>query len=189
MALASTSQIVRPIPDYVKTFLGKPSDWSSAATSYYRIASPWLPIVSRRKVFDQLLNPLLSLRIDAVFLLLYMKLVTTSQQGQTLEMGEYYAAVRFRTDIHCTGIISLEVLQGCILLSVYEQAHAVYPAAFISLGICVQHATALGMSWLPLPADPDNTSLQNMEEQRRTWWAIFMLERYESQLKPCSHWS
>jgi hypothetical protein len=53
-----------------------------------------------------------------------------------------------------------------------------YPAAHISIGVCVSYARALDIDW------PNSNNLNSgmqtwaeAEEQRRTWWAIFVLER------------
>ncbi|KAL7909366.1 hypothetical protein GGI35DRAFT_379758 [Trichoderma velutinum] len=162
-----------PIPSYLRPLLSNRSALRQTAISYYRFASRWLPIISRRKIFDQLLNPLLPLRADAVFLLLCMKVIITQPQLEPLSWpSEYYAAVRYRTELELAGLASLEILQGCILLGAYEQGNAIYPAAHTSIGICLKHATALGMGWTYSTA-----SNIDAEERNRGWWAIFLLER------------
>ena len=162
-----------PIPSHVRPFLSNRDTMRQITTSYYRLANRWLPIISKRKIFDQLLNPLLPLRADAVFLLLCMKTTITQPLLEPCSWpSEYHAAVRYRTDLELAGLASLEILQGCILLAVYEQGNAIYPAAHTSIGICLQHASALGMGWTYSIA-----SHIDAEERNRSWWAIFLLER------------
>lgn len=43
------------------------------------------------------------------------------------------------------GIISLRVLQATLLLSLYEAGHAVFPAAFLSIGHCARIGHAIGI--------------------------------------------
>lgn len=162
-----------PIPGYLRPLLSNISALRQTAISYYRLASRWLPIISRRKIFNQLLNPLLPLRADAVFLLLCMKLIITQPHLEPFSWpSEYYAAVRYRMELELAGLASLEILQGCILLGAYEQGNAIYPAAHTSIGICLKHASALGMGWTY--STPSNI---DAEERNRGWWAIFLLER------------
>lgn len=162
-----------PIPSHVRPFLSNRDTLRQIATSYYRLANRWLPIISKRKIFDQLLNPLLPLRADAVFLLLCMKTTITQPLLEPHSWSsEYHAAVRYRADLEHAGLASLEILQGCILLATYEQGNAIYPSAHTSIGICLQHASALGMHWSYSIA-----SHIDAEERNRSWWAIFLLER------------
>ncbi|KAH8897591.1 hypothetical protein GQ53DRAFT_448985 [Thozetella sp. PMI_491] len=162
-----------PIPSHLGPFLSNRDALRQIAISYYRLANRWLPIISKKKIFDQLLNPLLPLRADAVFLLLCMKTALTQPLSEPHSWpSEYHAAVRYRTDLELAGLASLEILQGCILLAAYEQGNAIYPAAHTSIGICLQHASALRMGWTYSIA-----SHIDAEERNRSWWAIFLLER------------
>ena len=149
------------------------------AARYYQRAHPWLPFISKRKVLDQLLNPLIPPRKDTAFLLIAMKLISQAPENKNAWASEYHTAVRFRTDPQLMGTVSLEILQANILLAAYENGHAIYPGAYISIGICLQYAKTLGMSWSCSAEGSSDQQLYNdMEERKRTWWAIFLLERY-----------
>ncbi|GKZ52024.1 hypothetical protein AbraIFM66951_009722, partial [Aspergillus brasiliensis] len=91
---------------------------------------------------------------------------------------EYHDARQLFADLQIAGMLSLETLQGCILLAVYELGHAMYPAANISIGACVSYALALDIdSANSNHTNSDGLTWAESEEQRRTWWAIFVLER------------
>lgn len=78
-----------------------------------------------------------------------------------------------------SGILSMETLQGCILLMVYEIGHAMYPAVQVSLGVCLKYSLSLGLGWTGSVNSPvSDISWVEAEERRRTRWAVFMLERF-----------
>ncbi|OQV03459.1 Fungal specific transcription factor domain-containing protein [Cladophialophora immunda] len=85
------------------------------------------------------------------------------------------------------GHLSLPLLQGMILISIYELGHAIYPAAYMSIGNCVRLGLALELE-KQCQSDLDLTSydLEEQEERRRTWWAIFTLDRVHIQSRPTS---
>lgn len=43
------------------------------------------------------------------------------------------------------GIFSMRVLQATLLLSLYEAGHAIFPAAFLSIGHCARIGHAIGI--------------------------------------------
>jgi hypothetical protein len=178
MALADQLEL-QPVPALVHTLLGDRNALQEIASYYFRAASPWLPIISKRRVFDQLLNPLLSpIRADAYFLLLCMLVITQPPPVACAWSDEYYAAIQFRAELELTGALSLNILQGCILLAAYEQGNAIYPAAHLSIGNCLKRATALGLGWTYSWPDSVIAAEQfRAEERRRVWWAIYLLER------------
>ncbi|KAL7892178.1 hypothetical protein HDV64DRAFT_188621 [Trichoderma sp. TUCIM 5745] len=167
-----------PIPTYVQAMLGDRPALQQIVAGYYRLAAPWLPFISKRRVVDQLLNPLVPFVADAAFLLLCMKLVT-QPPGEDDQWSECYAAASsFRIALQLQGVLSLNLLQGCVLLSVYEYGNATYPDAHISIGICLKHASALGLGWVYSRPNSEHASVRmEVEEKNRTWWSIFLLER------------
>lgn len=123
---------------------------------------------------------------DLGFLLLAMKLMTwrpPSPEGDapvvdpTARTATYRAAKQFGFELETAGVISLRVLQGMILVSLYEIGHAIYPAAFMSVAASVRYAHGLGiqpggMQRLKLPL-----SWVEEEERKRVWWSAFLLDR------------
>ncbi|KAJ6103019.1 transcriptional regulator family: Fungal Specific TF [Penicillium sp. IBT 16267x] len=144
----------------------------TAGLSYNKIQTTGVPLQAAPVEGD------LSLRADVSFLCLCMELCARSPGDGNAWTPEYHTARQLFSDLQTAGLLSLETLQGAILLTVYELGHAMYPAAHISIGVCVSYARALDIDW---PNSNNITSgLQTWaeaEEQRRTWWAIFVLER------------
>lgn len=88
------------------------------------------------------------------------------------------SVIRYLNDPQLNTYCTLELLQGHLLLALYEFGHAIYPSAFTRIGICTRHATLLGLGFDH--ADDDSTnqySWSDAEERRRTWWAIYLMER------------
>lgn len=188
--LPPTLRVPSLIPSYVRPFVGGNAGFKEVATRYYQLVHPWLPVISKRKIYDHLLNPLLPLRVDAVFLCLCMKLFIQPPENENPWTPEYCAATRFFSEIQVAGVLSMETLQGCVLLAVYEIGHAMYPAAQVSLGTSLKCAFALGIGWTASTKETfAAASWMEAEERRRTWWAIFMLERFvNSNHSSVCHW-
>lgn len=86
-----------------------------------------------------------------------------------------------------SGNLSLRILQAGILIALYETGHAIYPAAYLSVGACVRYGIALGIDKLVLEPDGAHDGLRiytqtEVEEQRRVWWALLLLDRSVCQL-------
>jgi hypothetical protein len=78
------------------------------------------------------------------------------------------------------GTINIRLIQTIALVALYELGHRIYPAAYLTIGQAVRLATMVGLhsqkDAKQLFIEPETWTL--CEEQRRTWWAIVMLDRY-----------
>jgi hypothetical protein len=114
-----------------------------------------------------------------MLLVLCIKLCIMDTEHPPKELPLYAVARSLCSAAETGGFVSLRLLQSLVLLAVYELSHAIYPAAFLTLG----RAARLGM----LMGFHDRKAAQQLfkpaetwtlrEEQRRTWWAIFILDR------------
>jgi len=138
-------------------------------------------MISKKRFYHNLLNPLAQPRADVSLLLLCMRLITWSPSEnpnvKEPQTSGYFMAKRFLLEIETAGILTLQALQGCILLTIYEIGHAIYPAAYISIGICVRLATALGIHGKVMPHVSDISAWVEQEERRRVWWSVVILDR------------
>ncbi|KAK4190477.1 hypothetical protein QBC35DRAFT_489655 [Podospora australis] len=103
----------------------------------------------------------------------------------TLGMGPgpnfplYAAAKRFMSLLENGGSVSLQLLQGMVLVALYEIGHGVYPAAWMTVAACARYAEVLG-----LPSFRGSSRMlgtcatwTEKEERTRVWWAIYVLDR------------
>ena len=61
-----------------------------------------------------------------------------------------------------------------MLLCLYELRHAIYPSAFISISACTHYTRINGGKAL---STTKVLTLVEVEERRRIWWAIVILDR------------
>lgn len=146
-----------------------------------------MPIICRKRFFGSVLNPLSRPRHELILLALCMKLSCTplphdSDAGQT---DLYKTAKRFYSQIEATGIMSIHILQAALLIATYEAGHAIYPAAYFTVGACARYGTALGVDRLLVELIGDcelRHSWIEIEEMRRVWWGVLILDRWVTYL-------
>ncbi|KAH8911446.1 hypothetical protein BR93DRAFT_975433 [Coniochaeta sp. PMI_546] len=151
---------------------------------YFTLVHPSFPVLSKLKMRRYLDSPrTLSNQPDMVFLIMAVRLlclnIAPSQSADDpgllyRQSKECYAALEMQ------GVITPLLLQGALLLSYWEMGQAVYPAAFLSVGLCARLAEALGNHKQRdrMPMYPDTGSAVDAEEQRRVWWGILTIDRY-----------
>ncbi|KAK1492274.1 fungal specific transcription factor domain-containing protein [Colletotrichum cuscutae] len=174
----------RPVvdnPNEVLQHLGDGHAIQHAVNAYFSTIHTWLPIVSKKRM--NMGAALSQGGPDLAMLFLAMKLAATSPTdvlaGGSQHMAIYRAAKRFMSLLEHSGATSLMVLQSMTLIAYFEYAHALYPAAWITVAACVRYADFLG-----LPGSHEGTIIlaspttwTELEERSRTWWAIISLDR------------
>ncbi len=91
----------------------------------------------------------------------------------------YLITQRFYSKIESASQISLHSLQSTVLLALFEIGHGILPAGYLRIG----HAARLGVMMgfhdrrnaAQLFKPSETWTLR--EEERRTWWAIVILDR------------
>jgi hypothetical protein len=97
----------------------------------------------------------------------------------------YRTAKRFLHEVETAGILSTHVLQAGLLVALYEMGHAMYPAAYLTVGTCARYGLALGIyrNCSPKSAAEEDLELRGqrswneVEENRRVWWAVLIFDR------------
>ncbi|TVY14563.1 hypothetical protein LARI1_G005900 [Lachnellula arida] len=151
------------------------------ATTFFQSIHMWMPIVSKRIFFTHLLNPLarrhneLSLLADGSS---YVKSII------------YQTAKTYYFKVEAAGVLSIHVLQAAVLIAVYEVGHAIYPAAYLSIGACARYGCMLGIDKLGLDLMGESLgplTWIEVEERRRLWWAVLLLDRFMNLSDPRRH--
>lgn len=170
-----TLQIDSVLTDEIAAAVGGIADIQITAQKFYSSIHIWMPIISKMQFSKLLLKRLTHNRAELHLLLLAMQLssdIVVVPRTELYEMTKW-----FRQSVESTGIMSLMVLQAGILITCYEMGHGIYPAAFMSIAHCARYATALGVdSSISANVEPKIQGL-DLEECRRTWWAIVALDR------------
>lgn len=91
--------------------------------------------------------PLLDAGPDLALLFLAMRIITTQPQDgvRPAELPLYGCVKRVLAMVESSGLVSLMYLQALVLVALYEFGHAIYPAAWMTVGACVRYADMLGL--------------------------------------------
>lgn len=167
-------------PSHLFNVVGDIFEVRLVAARFFETVHTYLPIISKKLFYDRLINPLLRPRADAALLCLCMKVViwTPSRYDDDPRTEAYMAAKTYIVELEASGVFTLPVLQACILISLYELGHGIYPAAHMSISACATYGYALGLNIAGTKASYERCTWIEIEEQRRVWWSILILERY-----------
>lgn len=167
------------IPTYILDLIGDLSNWRSIATEFFETIHAWFPIVSKPRLYGHLLNPLVPRRTDVALLILCMRLATLfPTEGLPIDLTpEYLAAKRFHSELEGAGAFSTQILQAGVLISLYEYGHAIYPAAYLSIGACARYGISSGMDGDGVSQLKPPLNCHEEEERKRIWWAVLILDR------------
>ncbi|KAL7954708.1 hypothetical protein V8C34DRAFT_317041 [Trichoderma compactum] len=142
----------------------------------------WTPVIFRKNFFNIALNPLSPRRTEGILLSLCMKLycTPTTQDERDGRTALYKVTKQFHSQVEAAGILSVCILQSSVLIAVYEIGHAIYPAAYLTVGACARYGIALGLDKLLVDLTGGNYAGRPwMEaEEMRVWWGILILDRF-----------
>lgn len=167
------------LPPYVASELGDAAAITSISQLYFDTVHLWMPIVSKRRFFEHVQQGLNETRADFALLCLSMKLITTipSTDSPDEHNPSYLSAKLLLHEVTMSRSLTVVTLQAIVILALYEIGHAIYPAAQVSVSLCAQYGLMLGLDWESLRQRSDLPWIE-LEEQRRVWWAIVILDRY-----------
>ena len=146
------------------------------ATYYFNSVGPWLHVISRKKLYQDLTIISSVPRADIALLILSMHLVCKEPFCEKESM-EIRSAIYFKTKelfwlLQSADILTKELIQAGLLITVYEYGHGICHQAFLTVGACMR--LALELSWLDME---ELLMPLALEEERRTLWAIYLFDR------------
>ncbi|KAJ9488006.1 hypothetical protein VN97_g5301 [Penicillium thymicola] len=168
----------------VSLIVGDGLQLQAAAALYFRTVHTWFPIVSETCYNIQLSSARVQMATspsDLSLLTLCMALVCKEPMEGELPLStrSMYASLKaFVALLEAMGTNSLEILQGRLLLTIFEIGHAMYPAAYMSTAANVHTAISLGIN-APCE-DLRIRDRQKAEEAQQTWRGITITDRYVS---------
>ncbi|PNP51028.1 hypothetical protein THARTR1_08256 [Trichoderma harzianum] len=174
------------VPRHVTALTGEIEQIRAISATFFSQVVIWTPVIFRKNFFNIALNPLSPRRTEGILLSLCMKLycTPTTQDEPDGRTALYKATKQFYCEVEAAGILSICILQSAILIAVYEIGHAIYPAAYLTVGACARYGIALGLDKLLVDLTGENNAARpwmEVEEMRRVWWGILILDRYASQ--------
>lgn len=148
---------------------------------YFSGLHNWFPFLSQKEKSETVMNLGPRSNVTSVLLALTMKLLSNTpfvEQGEAIS-SLYQQIKELSQKVENCGLISMDLIQSLVLLAVYEIGHAIYPAAYLSVSRAARLGFVMGLhnrKSLRLYMQP--ATWTRREEERRTWWAIYILDRY-----------
>lgn len=165
------------------------NDREFIVSQHFATTQSWMPLLSRKKLYHELATYSSQSQSDFVILLYCMKLLMwwppeqdrySTRNGRT---AAYSTATRLLHQAESEGTLTLQLLQAKLLVCLYELGHSIYPTAYLSVGACARYGIALGIDKTN-EASPTNQATDPivLEEMRRCWWVVIILDRSENLL-------
>ncbi|MCJ1312282.1 hypothetical protein MMC25_005956 [Agyrium rufum] len=172
--------VTPPVPSHVLELLGDEVDVRAMASKYFHQMNSWMPFISERRFYAFCLGQSCQSRPEVVLLLLCLKLITTlpPTSPRNPRTPLYKAVTHYFHELQGSGTLSMIVLQAGVLIALYEVGHAIYPAAYLSIGTCARYGQALDIGDSKTIRARKVTTLVDLEERRRVWWAVIILDRF-----------
>jgi Fungal specific transcription factor domain len=166
------------IANVLKDEYDQPRGLEQLLSRYFDTVHGWMPMISKMRMKRVLDRSVGGIQADTAFLLACMKLLLhTPERGSLPEESSLYRIVKAASlQLEIAGLQSLMVIQGGILIAVYELGHGIYPAAYTTVAQFARQAISLGLHNREAPQ-----FLQpwpEWEEEIRVWWLVVMLDRY-----------
>jgi hypothetical protein len=103
-------------------------------------------IVSKLRLYRELSAPRNCRKPDTALLLMTMQLHTRSLDSSNPPNHELYRLAKACCSyVEKSNIFSVRLLQATLLITLYEIANAIYPAAYLSVGHCARLGHAMGI--------------------------------------------
>lgn len=108
---------------------------------------------------QRLSDPSAPFTVDLKLLLECMQLFNQGDDASIAADRQLYRSCKaLYAHAEAQSILSVHLLQSCLLLAAYEVAHAIYPTAYLSVGTCARLGICMGLhdgksalQLLPLP--------------------------------------
>jgi hypothetical protein len=178
----SLQPVSAPVPndiaDVLKDEYEQPQGMEQLMSRYFDAVHGWMPIISKMRIKRVLDRSGQTNPADLAFLLCCMKLLLQIPQSGTLPeaLPLYRTAKVFNLQLEIAGLQSILVIQGGLLIAVYELGHGIYPACYTTVAQCARQAISIGLHNQESPQNFQQWT--DWEEQIRVWWFVVMLDRY-----------
>lgn len=154
---------------------------STISARFFSWPHLWMPIISQAR-WKRLTGPSARPASDVKLLLFAMKLLLWVPSGDSLlrdpQHEDYSLMKDHLSHAENAGLLNLNLLQAWILTTIYEYAHGIYPASYISIGTCLRYALAMEIDkQRRFELDVAGEDLDTQEEKRRVWWSVIILDR------------
>ncbi|KAF4617954.1 hypothetical protein G7Y89_g15028 [Cudoniella acicularis] len=156
--------------------------FESILSKYFDGVHKWLPILSKKLLYDRLQFLPTTPAADFSILLLAMRLITQlpSMDPEVDQDREilYLATKTLFSQIQAFVPSSLRLVQAGIILAHYENAHGMSDAAYVTIGTCTRMAYILGLQNTKCSDKIHGSDAWlDEEESLSTWWGLVICDR------------
>lgn len=175
------NSITSTVQGYATMLFGSAQRLDAILLEYFSTVHQWMPFVSRQRFYEQLSG--LSSTSDHSFVLLTCGMYLILSVPPGIEVGSarsanYMEVKRLLALAESQGPPVIDLVQCRLLVALYEINHGATDEAYLSLGKCSRAGIILGLDHkLRRQDDFRHRSWVQLEEERRTWWAITILDR------------
>lgn len=170
-----------PMPEDIYEAMGSLENLNRIADRFFDTIHTWFPIISKRRLELLLTDPGFEPSPDIALLFSAMHLLIHEDSGccSKTRTNTYWTVKNYAVALEVNAVMTPQLLQSKVLIAIYEIGQSIYPAAYLSVGSCATFGKALGL-------DNRKDSPQmlrrfgawaELEELRRLWWAILLLDR------------
>jgi hypothetical protein len=150
------------------------------ATVYFHTIERWFPVISERRLRNRLPSTWDDASLD--FALLFFSIILWDTIPGSTDIvpndlvSPYFCAKSLTAIVEGSGLLSLDIVQSRLLITLFEVAQGFYPAAFISVGATVRAADSMALF-----AGIDVVLFENADEKVEverlmTWCGIVILD-------------
>lgn len=167
----------------VLNIVSGPSSLMDDASVFYDTVHAWMPVISKAKFISDLSALTTQPRADTALLALCVSLIIQSPDScnsENMRTSLYANAKTLVAFVESAGISSVRIVQSLLLISLYELGHGFANFAYSSICHTAAAAQNLGLHRLcsDKQASVENRAVTDVDEARRVWWGIVILDRY-----------
>ncbi|KAK5113949.1 hypothetical protein LTR62_003072 [Meristemomyces frigidus] len=167
-------------PSSILASLGNSLELRIVIEHYFSTVHMYFPIISKIRLYQHLANPMHEPGADIALLFSAMKLACYElADGEAPQTQLYHDVKSAYAYIESQDGLSVQLIQSLLLIALYEIGHAIYPAAYLSVGHAARLGHAMGIHERDVPQILQRpTTWTEQEERRRVWWAVVLLDRF-----------
>ncbi|KAH6900634.1 hypothetical protein B0T10DRAFT_600897 [Thelonectria olida] len=166
------------VPPHISQLLGP--DIDAICDLYFNSIDTWFPFISKKRLHQSIQANLPTETASLALLLLCTKLVSETPQLSATDSKLYKAVKAYVVTVEELSPSSLHLFQSLVLVALYELGHGIFPAAYLTVGRAARLGILRGVHDRKNVTQLFKTppSWTYWEEERRTWWAASILERF-----------
>jgi hypothetical protein len=166
--------------EMVMRVFGSLSSIAATSREFFIGTHQRISTISKLRFEENLLSLTTRPRADFAALCLTILLLQQMPLGKETNMQSplYFIVKNLITLLESKSHPCLDLAHCRVLVTFYEVGHGLHKEAYVSLAGCARAARGLGLHkkpWRKLDIDSDRLAL---EEEKRTWWAIVLMDRF-----------